>query len=90
VELADGLLKGTDGLLKEEIAAAKEMLRTWKSCFDEDIRRRGEEGLEWIKGKIPSLPSAEQRQEEGVEEEIYDDDDDDDDESDESEYDEDY
>jgi hypothetical protein len=88
VELADGLLKGTEGLLKEEIAAAKEMLRTWKSCFDEDVRRIGEERLEWIKGKIPSLPSAEQQQEEEVEEEIYDDDDED--KSDESEYDEDY
>jgi hypothetical protein len=63
--------------------------RTWtrKTCFDEDVRRRGEEGLEWIKGKVPSLLPLEQQEEEGKEEEEVCDDED---ESDESEYDEDY
>lgn len=73
--------------MKGEIEAVKEMLRTWKASFDEDVRCRGEEGVEWIKGRVPSLLSLErEEEEEEVVEEVYDDDD----ESDESDYDEDY
>jgi hypothetical protein len=53
VELADGLLKETEDLLEEEIAAVKDMLRTWEICSDEDVRRRAEERIVWIEGKIP-------------------------------------
>jgi hypothetical protein len=87
VELADGLLKGTEELSVGEIEAARGMLGTWRTCFDEDVRCRGEKGLGWIKGKVPAVPSLERDEEEEGEGEVYDEESD---ESDGSEYDEDY
>jgi hypothetical protein len=64
VELADGLLIKTEDLTEADIGAAKEILLTWKSCFDEDVRRRADERLTWLVGKIPALPSLEHEEDE--------------------------
>lgn len=81
------MLKGTEELSVGEIEAARGMLGTWRTCFDEDVRCRGEKGLGWIKGKVPAVPSLERDEEEEGEGEVYDEESD---ESDGSEYDEDY
>lgn len=85
MELVDGLSVKKEDLTELHVAAVKEMLKT-NSCFDEDVRRREGERLEWIECNIPALPplgQEEKEEEEGCDDEHESD------ESDESGYDED-